>query len=149
MFPASFAPILRQIAFWLRDEPHTNSTPNIYFYAISMIRPFSYRICILLVCTVKSSDIIIWISWLYGSTVLHDDWLSLHIINHPLRTAHTHIRTHTHIDTQTHVPGTLMHQNEKRQGVLILTGGSGGICNFLFAANYRGNKTQEKWRLLV
>lgn len=64
-------------------------------------------------------------------------------------TIHLALHTHTRVDTQTHIPGTLMHQNEKRQGVLILTGGSGGICNFLSAANYRGNKTQEKWRLLV
>lgn len=48
-----------------------------------------------------------------------------------------------------------MHQYEKQQGVVVLPGESagekrkGGICNFLSATNYSGNKTQEKWRLLV
>lgn len=60
----------------------------------------------------------------------------------------THSSTYTK-NTQTRLPAIFMHQNEKQQGVLILTGGSGGICNFLSATNYSSNKTQEKWRLLV
>lgn len=43
-----------------------------------------------------------------------------------------------------HISGKLMRQNEKPQSVLLVMGGSGGICNFLSAANYSGNKTQEK-----
>lgn len=34
--------------------------------------------------------------------------------------------------------------HKKPSSVLIFTGGSGDISNFLSSANYRGNKAQEK-----
>ena len=82
---------------------------------------------------------------LYEHSVLYHNYLSLYINNHPQSVATTPTRKYT----QTFLPDTLMHQNEIQQGVVVLTGGSGGICNFLSATNYSSNKAQEKWRLLV
>ena len=84
----------------------------------------------------------------HGCNAHTSQWLAFPICRTTLPSLVGH-NTHTQNLQQTHNTGTFMHQNEKRQGVLILTGGSERICNFLSVANYSGNKTLEKWRLLV